>query len=382
MRHIITGIMIICILVAGGCRSVDDTDLVSHDIVKLTGFENTEYNLETDYQYYFNDYIDAVFAENGYYIVNDGILYFFDKDSNGTVPVCSKIDCNHISEDCDAYVGNIYCLSYYEQGLYYIMSEYNMMDNTTNYVLYRRALDGSVAEKLYKLATVSAGGSVIPEMVVHRGYVYYSVIENETECTLFRVPINGKGDIETLYTIEGYDAVVYKLKGYGDGITFIGSVALDSEYREFDYSLYYYDSNECEVKSVMEDGLIGEYLIYDSKIYYTLPDGIYCYDVIEDKDEKFCETDSLVYMSSDDNYFYFDNAFGIIRGTISEDNHKISVVNFDGDLIDTIDLDGVNLCMFGDRDYMFRESDNGFVMFDKSQIGTGSYDWIELLTKE
>lgn len=370
--------MIICILAVTGCRNTNDTGPMTKDIVKVDGFENTEYNLETDYQYCFSDYIELVLVEGGYYIVNMNILYFYDKASMKVMPVCSKIDCNHKNEECDAYVGDIFYLSYYEQGLYYIVYESSFVDDTASYMLYRRTLDGSVAEKLCNLATVTKGSSAILGMIAHRGYIYYSLMESDIKCTLFRVPIDGKGDVETLYTVEGYDPYAYKLKGYGDGITFISSVALDSEYSEFEYSLYYYDSNENAVKSVMEEGLVGEYLIHDNKIYYTLPDGVYCYDVIQDKDEKFYETDSLVYMSFDGNYFYFDNLFGISMGTVNEDSRNILVVSSEGEIVDTIDFEELYMCAFGDRDYMFRSVSDGYILLDKDQIGTGNHEWTEL----
>ena len=55
-------------------------------------------------------------------------------------------------------------------------------------------------------------------------------------------------------------------------------------------------------------------------------------------------------------------------------------MDIDGAYIDTISLSGYDCSpIFGDRDYLFFYfNDDNISMLDKSQIGTGKHEWVEV----
>lgn len=72
-----------------------------------------------------------------YYMCNTGegsYLYFGDHDTNTMVKLCSRPDCDHSGEDCDAYFENAVNICYYNGYLYTVQ---NMAE------LWRISLDGS-----------------------------------------------------------------------------------------------------------------------------------------------------------------------------------------------------------------------------------------------
>lgn len=57
-------------------------------------------------------------TEKGYYLQNEGLLYFFDNELGRMIVVCGKPECPHNDVDCNAWI-NSKLLSYYDGKLYY-----------------------------------------------------------------------------------------------------------------------------------------------------------------------------------------------------------------------------------------------------------------------
>ena len=68
-------------------------------------FPDYVYNQEKEQGVYGQS--DMAIAENGYYYVIDNVLYFYNINSDVNMPLCSKVNCNHDGETCDAYVSGI-----------------------------------------------------------------------------------------------------------------------------------------------------------------------------------------------------------------------------------------------------------------------------------
>ena len=58
-------------------------------------------------------------TEKGYYLQNEGLLYFFDSELGRMIVVCGKPECPHNDVDCNAWI-NSKLLSYYNDKLYYV----------------------------------------------------------------------------------------------------------------------------------------------------------------------------------------------------------------------------------------------------------------------
>ena len=81
-------------------------------------------------QYYMSD--NAAASETGYYYIagapvnnnRNSYIYYYDMVKDMTIPLCSKMDCDHMTEECEAYMSKDACLGnkiwYHNQRLYMI----------------------------------------------------------------------------------------------------------------------------------------------------------------------------------------------------------------------------------------------------------------------
>ena len=362
---IVLFILLLCFMT--GCDSIGSADISSEGEV-FEGFLNTEYNSETDYQYFFGDLSKVVLVGDGYYLNNYDKLYYMKKDTMQPMPVCSKIDCEHATNDCDAYIDSVSALRYYDGYLYYVV-----MHGRNENVLYRRALDGSKVEKVCDL--ISSEDMLITELGIHRGYMLYSVIESEDSCALYRVDLNKKKN-EKIYTYKAFYADLYRFIGYGYGVLFIKECALDKDYSAFRYDLCYYDYTKNRISVVLENSG-GDYAVADDNIYYYADGGVYKYDTKSGNRELFYAADEPVFVSYDGKHLYLDNGWAYNLELINESECRIYIVDMDGKLMDIVSKNEYYTC-YGDADYMFQSALNGIEYFDKSKIGTADNGWTEI----
>ena len=369
MRRGIIIFIALALFLASGCNRAVKSDSLNKEVVPLQGFQDTEYNAETDYQFFFDDNADIVLVGDGYYALKYGLLYYMDKSTMEKVFVCTNLDCRHDNEDCDAYLGNASFLQYCDGSLYYVVC------GSGKCTICKRTLDGSVVSKI---CSINIDG-IIPNISTHRGYAYYYLFEGDDKCSLFRVKLEADSTPEKLYTCKGYGAQIYKIHGYGDGVSFTTSIALDKDYNSFRQDIFYYDANENVVMSILED-TSSSCVIVDDKVYYWHEDGVYCYEPESGSSELFYELDEPSFVSFDGENFYFDNKYGINLKYLDAKEHRVYAVKREGELIDTIGLPE-SICLYGDSYYLFQSADGGVKIFDKSQFGTGEYKWNYMVFK-
>ena len=63
----------------------------------------------------------ACYSDDGLYYMKADRLYFFDANTQKSAVVCSKANCNHDSEDCNAYIEGANMFMYYD-GYVYVSS--------------------------------------------------------------------------------------------------------------------------------------------------------------------------------------------------------------------------------------------------------------------
>ena len=359
-------IAIFALILMCGCSKEKVSDSIDKDVTSLKKFKNATYNADTDYQSFLSEYSDVVLVDNGYYASYDGFLYYIDKAAINKTFVCSNPNCMHNNVDCDAYLGDASSLQYYNGNLYYVVYEGNKA------VVCSRTLDSSVISEICSIDSTD----VIPLISVHRGYAFYALFDGNDSCSLFRVKLESKAVPEKIYTCRGFDSQIYKINGYGDGVLFVNSIALDEEYNSFNFRILYYDIDENAVKSVAEDAG-GSYAVSDDRVYYWKKDAVYCYTPDKNETTAFYKTDEPVFVSFDGENFYFDNKYGINIGYTDSKKHTVYVVNREGVLLDAIKLSDT-ICCYGDKDYLFQTTSNGYMLLDKKQIRTGDFKWINM----
>ncbi len=232
--HFTGGIKLLCVLTAGlfllsacGKTEEEDTDggaaSVESDMVESD-------TVEADFAY---PYVAE--SENGYYYWERKSreqwyprLMFMDKESGRVVPLCSRPDCTHEGQECNAYFRDVnnngdgvhkYYLQYYERNLYAVgLSEDAYVS------LFRIKADGSaeweISAKLYRTDYAATGEWKTPEILIHDGYVYF-VDRYQKVKKLERMPIGG-GAPEILFEGDSDASAVdiFRIKSNGGSLFF------------------------------------------------------------------------------------------------------------------------------------------------------------------
>ncbi|MBQ9885479.1 MAG: hypothetical protein IJM37_01265 [Lachnospiraceae bacterium] len=373
-------ILLTLIVLLSGCGKSADTDTVSQEMKLLDGFSDTQYNPETDSQYYWKGVQNVMSVKGKYYMNVDGYLYCIDAANSEMHQVCSKGGCRHNTADCDSYLGDVNFLQYYDGYFYYIIFDDTDDEDNKGATLYRRTFDGLVEEMVCRLFERGECYS----LCIHRGYVYFS-LENDKENVLYRMKPDKASIPEELFTYDTKrSAFITGISGYGDGVLiqtiFLVHVML-TNYSLICYNLYYYDNSEDETYLVKKNiccnfcNYANNYAIADDKLYYFEKDGVYQYDISSKKERLFYPADDeRLEVSYDGRYLYFDNSL-----KIKPDNeHSIYVFDTNGKHIDTISVP-LYSNPFGDTEYLFYGNYGACYVLDKKQIGSRQKDWTKFL---
>lgn len=354
-----------------------------NEIDRNIDFGDITYNSNTDIQNYYQYFNEAVSYNIGYYIFENlksgnRLLEYFDRQTGVILPVCSKADCKHEDESCDAVFSYEFdgYLSYYNGNLYTVFSEWND-DMTLTRTLYKISLDGSRREKLFDLSTLGASGEFQgvsgTEFKIHRGYVYYAYTDGDTSHLFVRKLDDDKEAVE-ICRCSGLYSLISDMMGYGDGIMFQTYTYNDADGADVCGKIIYYNQGSGQLSLIFE-GNLGSFAIYDNGIVYFDGKDIKMLDLSDYESEVLAE-ECRGYPSYDGKYIYVDNIWECeCEDDLSK--RKIDVYDMAGRLVDSISLpDNSWETGFGDEYYLFQRFDEGeMYAFDKSQIGTGSYEW-------
>lgn len=369
-------ILLMCIMsVMCGCHfgNIDENEY--YENIKAASdinYGDTAYHFETDSQNYLRMYSrEIAAASEGYYIFsqmdNGNILMYIDKESKEYLPVCSMAECQHNSKDCDAYFGEfISGLVCYEGSLFTELCELDRDTGTWNFSLYRISMDGSVRKKVFDMYS-SIGDPVMPEFMIHRGFVYYNVMDGEDSYLYKR----GLDSDESSIVYKGGFSDINIFCGYGDGV-------LLSTVSNNNHRVLYYSNIDDEMYEIT-DGVNWSFAIEDSYMFCTDNEGLKKINLKNMEIEIITENISgPVEVSADGKYIYIDNLNAVYNEN-DLSGRKIEIFDLAGKYIDCINLsEQYNMTCFGDENYLFfRFNDSEISILDKSQIGTGIYEWIE-----
>ena len=126
--------------------------------------------------------------DNVYYMKQDSWLFYYDDESKASGKLCAKPECSHDNESCNAYVGAASGIQVYDSMIYWA-------DITSSLNIWRMDLSGNSREMVMQKPIDSSGTKMNAQVVLHRGYVYYSEIEIEIQ----------NGQNQQTFTLSRYD---------------------------------------------------------------------------------------------------------------------------------------------------------------------------------
>lgn len=268
----------------------------------FSGEIDFKYVSETDCQSNVGEYPNTAYTNDGIYSLEpiegsgDRLLYFYDYASEQKVVVCSKRYCEHNGESCDAYFRQteypIAYLWYNSQMLYTLTQEKDYL------YIEKISLDGSIRENSCVLTRVDTqteiqedGSETVstyyPEMQLHRGYIYYSTwFFGAKNAGIYRKAIDSDGEAETLYTFDGENIGLYRIKPYGRYVLFqIGLYNVEN----LSSSIYAYDTEKGTISKMCEN-VFRDYTVEENQLFYfDLKDNVYCRNLETGKTELFFE---------------------------------------------------------------------------------------------
>lgn len=270
-----------------------------------TTAQGPDYVLEEDNQPGTSMMREFAEGEKGYYMKTaDAVLYFYDKESGKTHPLCNKPQCTHEGLDCNAFFSGG-APKYYKGDIYALQSDIN---EPNDIYLYRYKGDGSGKEKLYRVRHVEEGEgySELFGCCIHRGYFYYEW-NGEKESTLYRCALDKNSKEEVIETFSGLSEGQY-LSGevYAAGT----KVYYAMEHRKnHSTDLISYDIQSGETKKELE-GIknLYYYTMDGTTLYYSTDEAVYEKDLETEKVSEFLKLPEgkAVALEIDENYLVMD----------------------------------------------------------------------------
>lgn len=359
--------------------------------------ENMQYTSE-EYLPESDDQTNIIYRRNfaegnsGYYFYDlMSYVQYYDFDSGNTHILCSKPECTHEDENCNAYAGGV-TIRYAEGDLYYVAEE----ALTGDFYFWRKSGDGSETEKLFFLFHLEDGEMEISSTLfcIHRGYVYYflNTTEEESTYTLYRRKLEKNAKAEVLEKLESETELYYEVYGSGTKIYYvIENYEKENEHME----IRSYDIVNGDIKTEIEKLGLGEsYYIYRTKIYYTNERDI-CEKDLKSGEEKVImsgEFSESVFVHADDKYLYFDNAKDIeerleplehIAEKMKEWYQDRKIYIYDKETLQQVNV----LAIPTETDANFNVTsdyltlsilDNEFKILDKNEITSENPEWVKI----
>lgn len=357
-------------------------------------------NTESGTGAYCSDFVNGIVtgSPEGYYFfdtseVSMTTLWFFDRESKKIVPLCGKAECSHNGGNCDASfpieLFSTYWIQYGEGYLYRIGRSGT---DAGQWALYQISKDGSEREELFKICTAVSPDSELdaldfPFFAVHDGYCYYAHSDTSKNpaftCEFARVKLEKNAKPELLWQEEGYGNHITALKVLDGKIFFSCSSYEDSDYTGRNYRLMSCDVSDGSVSCVLDMDSDGYALLGNDVIVCYRNGSIVAYNCGTKEETKI--TDKLYGpIHFDGTYLYLDEFAGLFASgeSASSDSRFIEVYDLDYQLVDKLSVSdagitGAGIFYGGDSDYLFLGGAPSKA-FDKSQIGTGTHEWIPM----
>ena len=223
--------LLLCLLLLTACTQQEPTvDTATSSVTKnptevpsALADENADNNYLVNNNFQFMTESDSTI----YKIVIDRI-YYYDKASGISGPICGKPDCDHTGMDCDAYIGTGRAIQYYNNSLYFVSCDYNIFP--AEFWLWKADVNGQNREKIKLL---DAKGLLIPNQpqnfFIHRGQLFLFCLTNIVEngvpmmrAAILSSPLDDSQEFTTLWE-EKSESVLHYTYRFSDQYVYVGS---------------------------------------------------------------------------------------------------------------------------------------------------------------
>ena len=209
-------------------------------------------------------------TEKGYYLQNEGLLYFFDNELGRMIVVCGKPECSYNDVDCNAWI-NSKLLSYYDGKLYYVNGD--AIHNSYK-TLCSMNLDGTDHTDVQVIQISEPSWSVnCADPVFVNDTIYFM----ERDHSVYRVSLGQKVE-NAVKLIDGEPEDMHQTsewKFWADGENaYAMNRYMDNNGDEHD-SLYWLGENSANTRKIWSSSQIvsstsdnASWYIMDGKLYY------------------------------------------------------------------------------------------------------------------
>lgn len=373
--------------------------------------ENQNYNIETDCQYYdcyqignrddegITESVDAIFIYERF--LDDTIIYTFDKETEAIQYFCNKPECNHDSEECNAYFYKMKGCFYYEGYLYYILQEeirdsQSVKNGTIEINMYRELIETQRREKVGTIANAVISSDEVYdyniEGAVHRGYFYYvyevgtggesAKYYNNGSNSIYRVSLDDVENKECIANLERNGAWQFvNMQGIGSYIYY-----MLPDYEGMG-EVYRFNTESLKSEAMSLGTIAAEnFVIWNGYIYYKKDwrsNDIYKRNPDTGEETLFINTEKTGYEHSsnihaDENYLYV----ACYNGDMSVKEKYYVAFNSEGNNMASI-IEEDYATNMGGKDYMVAlnrpEGVNtriNIYMLDKKLIGGENYNLV------
>ena len=249
----------------------------------------------TDYQAYWGTKIQCITrGEHGYYYLTPEeplYLMYWDDDTQESIKLCAKADCNHDNAACNAYFGDVryydrtaqaaeyasgFQIYYYNGFLYLLGTEGNLIQVSP---------DGSERKRITKVYDYDGTSNTKLVFYENAVYVYNSAgnqgsSEEHTE-TITRYTLDGKSQ-ERVVEWNAVSGAIHSVKNYGNTIFFLLSgltINKNESGQEWTYTyqgLYAYNHQTGQSGKII-DAEITSYSVDEEQeqiYYFAYADGL------------------------------------------------------------------------------------------------------------
>lgn len=380
LKKIIGIILLVCLF--AGCGQ------------EVTAQDSPGYAAGEDHQQFWNRFgsTDAwcfTKAEEGYYYFDseERLIRYYDLKAETSVPLCGQPDCDHDSEDCNAYIPfsvQLDCFQYYKGNLYTLVTN---RDDSNDLCVYRISSDGATREKVGTLFSLE--GNAGYSCIMHRGYVYcalYSGGLSRDGVHIYRMALSG-GAPEIIYTTEKRSGGSVKLNAFGNSLYIHHSYFTDGSGSGYTGELHRWNIHDGESELVHDD-IWRDYAVDGSNLYYDNGTQIVAYGFASGEETVLAEPGMPVYLGYAEGSLYYDNWCGIWISGGDYSSRAITVldpanpaeacsVHLEGNHSEWIGADGVNLIARIVRKDAAGDYSSGVYMYTFDEMLTGHGEWKE-----